>query len=246
MILFFFFSRTIYFKSYEIYYFLSIIKNVYIYNEKFNVYLYNILLKIINIQKENEKKKENFYNSIFIFKFNKYTNRKVINYNNICLNKTNYKFELFKKNNFEKFINNNVDIEDNFNVILKYYIFFHFNLNQFIFYYYYLDYFISIEYFEKIIKSEKIYYINLFAFLSYNYNKSRENNIIETLKQIIVKEKFKTINLYSYKINNDSIKLLNNTNINILDRNLNSLTQNFPNLSGIIKKNKYNFKRYDY
>ena len=60
MIFFFIFSRTIYFKSYEIYYFLSIIKNVYIYNEKFNVYLYNILLKIINIQKENEKKRKTF------------------------------------------------------------------------------------------------------------------------------------------------------------------------------------------
>ena len=86
-----------------------------------------------------------------------------MNYNNICLNEKNY--ELFKKNSIEKFINNNVDIEDNFNVILKYYISFHYDLNQFIFYYYYLDYFISIEYFEKIIKSEEIYYINLFAFL---------------------------------------------------------------------------------
>ena len=64
-----------------------------------------------------------------------------------------------------------------------------------------------------------------------------QENIFETLKQIIEKEKYKKIKPSFYKINNNSIKLLNNTDITILERNLSSLTQNFPNLSEIIKQN---------
>ena len=230
MIYDFIFSKTIYFKGYEVFYFLSIIKNEC--RENLNVYLFNILVKIINIQKENEKNKEKFYNSIFIHKIDNFKNRKIINNNNMYLN---FKSNQFNTNIFENLINNTIDIENNFNTILKYFIYYYFDKNNFN----YLDYFISIENcFEQLnIESEEFYDQNIFIFLSYNYNKSREYNIFETLKQIIEKEKYKKIKPSFYKINNNSIKLLNNTDITILERNLSSLTQNFPNLSEIIKQN---------
>ena len=261
-ILKFIINETMIFKGYDTSYFFSIIKFVF---DNFrtikdlNILLYNLLVQIVDIQYENENKKDTFFKSIFLLKSNKINFTKNIflpNSMKIFPYDNNLKYDFLKKNLpqygnklpndfhlFEKLFNNGVAIEENFDKILKNYLFNSHNkhINRFCFFYYYFDFFLNkndlgnfIQ--NRIFEYKQISYANYFAFLSKEY-KNREKNVLETLKQIIENENFKTLNPLSYKIKEEDVKLLKRTNIFILYKNLKYITNNYPNLPEIINQN---------